>query len=54
MMQVDLPLALLGNSDEKKIVKQVKVAWNEVDIKCISEILISDEVTEHTLISLQL
>ncbi|KAF3518099.1 hypothetical protein DY000_02058910 [Brassica cretica] len=35
---------LLGNSDEKKIMKHVKVAWNEVDIKYISEILISDEV----------
>ncbi|KAH0936036.1 hypothetical protein HID58_013153 [Brassica napus] len=46
MMQVDLPLALLGNSDEKKIVKQVKVAWNEVDVKCISEILISDEIED--------
>ncbi|CAN7119903.1 unnamed protein product, partial [Brassica rapa subsp. narinosa] len=50
MMQVDLPLALLGNSDEKKIVKQVKVAWNEVDVKCISEILISDEVESGKII----
>lgn len=32
MNQVDLALALLGNSDEKKIMKQVMDDWNVVDI----------------------
>ncbi|KAF8092051.1 hypothetical protein N665_0426s0009 [Sinapis alba] len=44
MTKVDLPLALLGNSDEKKIMKQNVDDWNVVDMKCISEILLADEV----------
>ncbi|CAF1708495.1 unnamed protein product [Brassica napus] len=43
MSQTDLPLALLGSSDENKVIKQVVDDWNEVDIKCISEIYLSVE-----------
>ncbi|KAF3525332.1 hypothetical protein F2Q69_00048058 [Brassica cretica] len=45
MSQTDLPLALLGSSDENKVIKQVVDDWNEVDIKCISEIYLAVEVT---------
>ncbi|KAF8118672.1 hypothetical protein N665_0003s0047 [Sinapis alba] len=50
MNKVDLPLALLGNSDEKKIMKQNVDDWNAVDIKCISEILLADEVESYKII----
>ncbi|KAH0879948.1 hypothetical protein HID58_067342, partial [Brassica napus] len=43
MSQTDLPLALLGSSDENKVIKQVVDDWNEVDIKCISEIYLAVE-----------
>ncbi|KAL0685280.1 hypothetical protein Bca4012_052128 [Brassica carinata] len=32
------------NSDENKVIKQVVDDWNEVDIKCISEIYLAVEV----------
>ncbi|KAG2251620.1 hypothetical protein Bca52824_081756 [Brassica carinata] len=46
MSQTDLPLALLGSSDENKVIKQVVDDWNEVDIKCISEIYLAVEISK--------
>lgn len=49
MSQVHLDLATKDTSDEKKIMKHVADDWNVVDIKCISEILMSVQVTLQTI-----
>lgn len=48
MMNNPLPLALCDQSDEKKIMTKVKDDWNDVQIRCISEILQSVEVMIQT------
>ncbi|KAG2324717.1 hypothetical protein Bca52824_007445 [Brassica carinata] len=46
MLQDDLPLALLGKSDEKKVIKKEAVDnWNDVDIRSISEICLAVEIS---------
>lgn len=47
-MNNPLPLALCDQSDEKKIMTKVKDDWNDVQIRCISEILRSVEVMIQT------
>ena len=44
MLNDPLPLAILDQSNEKKIITRVAHDWNEVDVRCISEILQSFEV----------
>ncbi|KAH0874764.1 hypothetical protein HID58_072126, partial [Brassica napus] len=39
MLNDPLPLAILDQSNEKKIITRVAHDWNEVDVRCISEIL---------------
>ena len=44
MLNDPLPLAILDQSNEKKIITRVAHDWNEVEVRCISEILQSFEV----------
>ncbi|KAL0683563.1 hypothetical protein Bca4012_050411 [Brassica carinata] len=44
MLNDPLPLAILDQSNEKKIITRVAHDWNEVDVRCISEILQSFEL----------
>ncbi|CAN6993835.1 hypothetical protein Bca4012_048578 [Brassica carinata] len=44
MLNDPLPLGILDQSNEKKIITRVAHDWNEVDVRCISEILQSFEV----------
>ena len=39
-----LPLALFYQKKEKKIVTKVRDDWDVVDVRCISELLLSVEV----------
>lgn len=39
-----LPLALFDQKNEKKIVTKVRDDWDVVDVRCISELLLSVEV----------
>ncbi|KAL0707032.1 hypothetical protein Bca4012_073458 [Brassica carinata] len=44
MLNDPLPLGILDQSNEKKIITRVAHDWNEVDVRCISEILQSFEL----------
>ncbi|CAN6834567.1 unnamed protein product [Brassica oleracea] len=44
MLNDPLPLAILDQSNEKKIITKVAQDWDEVDVRCISEILQSFEL----------
>ena len=46
-----LPLAIFDQSNEKKIITKVAANWDDVDVRCIFEILQSFEVIIQTDIS---
>ncbi|KAF2582386.1 hypothetical protein F2Q68_00006681 [Brassica cretica] len=52
MLNDPLPLAILDQSNENKIITKVAQDWDEVDVRCISEILQSFEADSWKIICL--
>ena len=48
MLSDPLALAIFDQSNEKKIITKVAANWDDVDVRCISEILQSFEVIIQT------